>query len=36
VTHTVRMAKVHDWLNGAAKSPNEKVVKERLKGMMVP
>jgi hypothetical protein len=34
VTHTVRMAKVQDWLNGAAKSPNEKVAKERLKGMM--
>lgn len=32
VTHTVRMAKVQDWLNGAAKSPNEKLVKERLKG----
>ena len=34
VTHTVRLAKVHDWLNGACRSPNEKLVKERLKGMM--
>jgi hypothetical protein len=32
VTHTVRMAKVEEWLTGASKSPNEKLVKERLKG----
>ena len=34
VTHSVRMSKVHKWLNGASRSPNEKLVKERLKGMM--
>jgi len=34
VTHSVRMAKVREWLNGAAKSPSEKLVKERLKGML--
>jgi hypothetical protein len=28
------MAKVREWLNGAAKSPSEKLVKERLKGML--
>jgi hypothetical protein len=34
VTHTVSMAKMQEWLNGASKSPNEKLVKERLKRMM--
>jgi hypothetical protein len=34
VTHTVSMAKVPDWLGAAAKSPREKIMKERLKGMM--
>ena len=34
VTHTVTMRKVQDWLNGACKSPNEKVVKERLKALL--
>lgn len=34
VTHTVRMAKVQDWLSSASKSPREKLVKERLKGML--
>jgi hypothetical protein len=34
VTHTVSMRKVHEWLEAASKSPNEKLVKERLKRMM--
>ena len=34
VTHTVRMGKVQEWLNGGAKSPREKITKERLKGML--
>ena len=34
VTHTVSMRKVREWLNGGAKSPNEKVMKERLKGLL--
>ena len=34
VTHTVAMRKVRDWLDGGAKSPKEKVMKERLKGLL--
>jgi hypothetical protein len=34
VTHTVRMRKVREWLEGACKSPSEKVLKERLKGLL--
>jgi hypothetical protein len=34
MTHTVRMAKMRDWLNRAAKGPREKMLDERLKGMM--
>jgi hypothetical protein len=34
VIHTVPMSKVPDWLNGGAKSPREKLVKERLKGLL--
>jgi hypothetical protein len=34
VTHTVSVAKVREWLGASAKSPREKIVKERLKGMM--
>ena len=34
VTHTVSMGKVQDWLNGGAKSPSEKLTKERLKGLL--
>ena len=36
VVHTVTLAKVQEWLEGACKSPSEKVVKERLKGLLVP
>jgi hypothetical protein len=34
VTHTVTLRKVQEWLNGACRSPNEKAVKERLKGLL--
>jgi hypothetical protein len=34
VTHTVTVKKVREWLEGGAKSPNEKVTKERLKGLL--
>ncbi|MFZ3342954.1 MAG: hypothetical protein WA213_18875 [Terriglobales bacterium] len=34
VTHTVSVAKVRDWLGASAKSPREKIIKDRLKGMM--
>lgn len=30
----VMVGKVRSWLEGGAKSPNEKVEKERLKGML--
>jgi hypothetical protein len=33
VTHT-SLHKVREWLNGACKSPNEKVTKDRLKGLL--
>lgn len=32
--HRVSMAKVKSWLDGGAKSPNEKVAKERLKHLL--
>jgi hypothetical protein len=34
VTHTVSVAKVQDWLRSSAKSPSDKSVKERLKGLL--
>ena len=34
VKHAVNMLKVREWANGAAKSPKEKLVKERLKGLL--
>ena len=34
VTHSVSMAKVKNWLAASAKSPREKILKERLKGLM--
>jgi hypothetical protein len=34
VTHTVTMRKIEDWLRSSAKSPADRIVKERLKGMM--
>jgi hypothetical protein len=34
VTHTVSMAKVQGWLRSSAKSPSDKIMKERLKGLL--
>jgi hypothetical protein len=34
VTHEIAVRKVYDWVNGACKSPNEKVTKERLKRLL--
>ena len=34
VTHTVNMAKVQAWLASSAKSPSDKIMKERLKGLL--
>jgi len=34
VTHRVSMAKVQDWLRSSAKSPSDKIMKERLKGLV--
>jgi hypothetical protein len=34
VTHTVTMRKVEDWPRSSAKSPADRIMKERLKGMM--
>ena len=31
VTHTITLKKIRDWLNGGAKSPNEAVLKSRLR-----
>jgi hypothetical protein len=32
--HTVAVAKIRSWLDGGAKSPNEKVEKQRLKQLL--
>lgn len=34
VKHTVSMGKLRTWLQSSAKSPSDKIMKERLKGMM--
>lgn len=34
VTHTVTPKKVHEWLNGGAKTPKEAVMKERLRSLL--
>lgn len=36
IVHSVPMRKVRDWLEGACKSPSEKMVKERLKRLLAP
>lgn len=36
VTHTVTIAKVRSWPESTARSPKDKVMKERLKGMLAP
>lgn len=34
VVHTVTLKRVMDWTEGGAKSPKERVLKERLKGLL--
>ena len=34
VVHMLTMRKIHDWLNGGAKTPKEAVTKEKLRGML--
>lgn len=34
VTHTVSLAKVQTWLASSAKGPSDKIMKERLKGLL--
>ena len=34
VTHTVTLNRVRDWVNAGAKSPQERVLKERLKELL--
>jgi len=34
VTHTVSIAKVQAWLASSAKSPSDKIMKERLKALL--
>jgi hypothetical protein len=34
VTHTVGRAKIEDWLESSAKSPRDKIMKDRLKGLL--
>ena len=34
VTHTLTIRKIHDWINGGAKTPKEAVTKEKLRAML--
>jgi hypothetical protein len=34
VTHIVTLRKIHDWLNGGAKTPKEAVMKEKLRALL--
>jgi len=34
VTHTVSLAKMQDWLQSSAKSPSDKIMKDRLKALL--
>ena len=34
MTHTVSLGKIRTWLESSAKSPSDKIMKERLKGML--
>ena len=35
VTHTITLRKIHNWLNGGAKSPREAVMKEKLRALLL-
>ena len=34
VVHTLTIRKIHDWLNGGAKTPKEAVMKEKLRALL--
>jgi hypothetical protein len=34
VLHTLTLRKIHDWLNGGAKTPKEAVMKEKLRALL--
>lgn len=34
ITHTLTVKRLHEWLDGGCKSPNERVIKERLKELV--
>ena len=34
ITHTVTPRKVHEWLNGGARTPKDAVMKERLRALL--
>lgn len=34
VTHTVTIKKLYEWLNGGAKTPKEKITKDRLRELV--
>lgn len=35
VTHTITLRKIHDWLNGGAKSPREAIIKDNLRRVLL-
>ncbi|MEO6392674.1 MAG: hypothetical protein ABIP75_12570 [Pyrinomonadaceae bacterium] len=34
VTHTVTVKKIHEWLNGTARTPKEQITKDRLRALV--
>ena len=34
ITYTVTIRKIHDWVNGGAKTPKEAVMKEKLRALL--
>ena len=34
IVHTVTLRKIHSWLEGGARTPKEKVIKERLRALL--
>jgi hypothetical protein len=34
VVHTITIRKIHEWLNGGAKTPKEAVTKDRLRSLL--
>lgn len=35
VTHTITLRKIHDWLNGGAKTPKEAIMKDKLRALLL-